>query len=280
MGLRVLWQQPVLGRVLGNVAWARRPVPTWPCRPPPPPVPHLSQDSPRHLAVLFTTLQMGRDRSARKAQYMYARTHARLARARHVAPSPRVQVINPDAGLLEVLQWTLLNNSVALLGYYAAALTIDRPWMGRTRMQIMGFTWLVRHLAWLGRQGQGSDARFAVRHPSSLHQFRARTAVALDTVPWHGGWYGTGARRTVCWRVQHRQYTDSRVATALHDRHVSLHAGCGRCRGTVASFLGAAFGARCDRPTVAYCAYRLAPACSRPLRSLCCSSYVRWSTVD
>jgi hypothetical protein len=37
--------------------------------------------------------------------------------------------------LLETLEWTLLNSFIALLGYYAAALTIDKPWMGRWRMQ-------------------------------------------------------------------------------------------------------------------------------------------------
>ena len=34
-----------------------------------------------------------------------------------------------------VLQWTLLNSFVALMGYYFAAFTIDLKWMGRFRMQ-------------------------------------------------------------------------------------------------------------------------------------------------
>lgn len=41
-----------------------------------------------------------------------------------------------------MLEWTLLNSTVALVGYYFAAFTIDRPWMGRTRMQSMGFAWM------------------------------------------------------------------------------------------------------------------------------------------
>eukprot|EP00884_Botryococcus_braunii_P001670 jgi/Botrbrau1/11503/Bobra.0198s0001.1 len=37
------------------------------------------------------------------------------------------------------LLWTFLNSGVALIGYYFAAFTVDRRWMGRLRMQIMGF---------------------------------------------------------------------------------------------------------------------------------------------
>ncbi|KXZ43854.1 hypothetical protein GPECTOR_79g133 [Gonium pectorale] len=53
-----------------------------------------------------------------------------------------IKIINPSAGLIQVLQWTLLNSSVALVGYYFAAFTIDKPWMGRMRMQMMGFAWM------------------------------------------------------------------------------------------------------------------------------------------
>lgn len=42
-----------------------------------------------------------------------------------------------------MLEWTLLNSAVALCGYYFAAFTIDKPWMGRMRMQCMGFAWMV-----------------------------------------------------------------------------------------------------------------------------------------
>ena len=44
-----------------------------------------------------------------------------------------------------VLQWTLLNSFVALMGYYFAAFTIDLKWMGRFRMQSTtgSGTWLV-----------------------------------------------------------------------------------------------------------------------------------------
>lgn len=53
-----------------------------------------------------------------------------------------IKIINPDSSLIQVLEWTLLNSTVALVGYYFAAFTIDRPWMGRTRMQSMGFAWM------------------------------------------------------------------------------------------------------------------------------------------
>jgi len=32
------------------------------------------------------------------------------------------------------------------VGYYFAAFTIDRPWMGRMRMQAMGFAWMGERL--------------------------------------------------------------------------------------------------------------------------------------
>lgn len=50
-----------------------------------------------------------------------------------------IAIINPDASVVQVLGWTLLNSTVALVGYYAAAFTVDKPWMGRRRMQVMGF---------------------------------------------------------------------------------------------------------------------------------------------
>ncbi|GFR43042.1 hypothetical protein Agub_g4047 [Astrephomene gubernaculifera] len=52
-----------------------------------------------------------------------------------------IKIINPSATLIQVLEWTLLNSAVALVGYYFAAFFIDKPWMGRMRMQMMGFTW-------------------------------------------------------------------------------------------------------------------------------------------
>lgn len=53
-----------------------------------------------------------------------------------------IKIINPYATNFEVLLWTSLNSFVALCGYYFAAFTIDRQWMGRTRMQAMGFLWI------------------------------------------------------------------------------------------------------------------------------------------
>lgn len=36
----------------------------------------------------------------------------------------------------QVLGFTLINSTVALAGYYAAAFTVDKAWMGRRRMQV------------------------------------------------------------------------------------------------------------------------------------------------
>ena len=41
--------------------------------------------------------------------------------------------------MIKVLEYNFLNSSVALFGYYFAAFTVDKPWMGRRRMQLMGF---------------------------------------------------------------------------------------------------------------------------------------------
>ncbi|KAL4429622.1 hypothetical protein ABPG77_008671 [Micractinium sp. CCAP 211/92] len=50
-----------------------------------------------------------------------------------------INVISPGASRYVQMQWTLLNSGIALLGYYCAAFTIDRRWMGRRRLQCMGF---------------------------------------------------------------------------------------------------------------------------------------------
>ena len=47
-----------------------------------------------------------------------------------------IGIIHPGANLIGQLEYNLLNSSVALFGYYLAAFTIDRPWMGRKRMQV------------------------------------------------------------------------------------------------------------------------------------------------
>ena len=36
----------------------------------------------------------------------------------------------------QVLGWTLVNSTVALAGYYFSAFTVDKPWMGRRRLQV------------------------------------------------------------------------------------------------------------------------------------------------
>ena len=50
-----------------------------------------------------------------------------------------IGIIQPGSSLIGQLQFNLLNSSVALVGYYAAAFTIDKPWMGRRRMQVAPF---------------------------------------------------------------------------------------------------------------------------------------------
>ncbi|KAL4458363.1 hypothetical protein ABPG75_013228 [Micractinium tetrahymenae] len=50
-----------------------------------------------------------------------------------------IAVISPGASRFVQVQWTLLNSGIALLGYYCAAFTIDRQWLGRRRLQCYGF---------------------------------------------------------------------------------------------------------------------------------------------
>ena len=38
-----------------------------------------------------------------------------------------------------MLEWTLLNSVVAYSGYILAAYSIDKKWMGRMRLQTIGF---------------------------------------------------------------------------------------------------------------------------------------------
>ncbi len=47
-----------------------------------------------------------------------------------------INVIHPGSSLVPLLEYNLLNSSVALFGYYFAAFTIDKVWMGRRRMQV------------------------------------------------------------------------------------------------------------------------------------------------
>ncbi|KIZ06012.1 Inorganic phosphate transporter PHO84 [Monoraphidium neglectum] len=45
----------------------------------------------------------------------------------------------PTATPFQRLQWTALNSGIALLGYWAAAALVDKPWYGRRKMQAVGF---------------------------------------------------------------------------------------------------------------------------------------------
>jgi MFS family permease len=53
-----------------------------------------------------------------------------------------IKTITGTSSVLVTIEYTLLNSTVALTGYYFAAFTIDRKWMGRRNMQIMGFSWM------------------------------------------------------------------------------------------------------------------------------------------
>jgi MFS family permease len=50
-----------------------------------------------------------------------------------------IKILSPGASILLVLEWTLLNSAVSLVGYYCSAFTVDKLWMGRVRLQSMGF---------------------------------------------------------------------------------------------------------------------------------------------
>jgi hypothetical protein len=50
-----------------------------------------------------------------------------------------ISVLYPGATEYAKMQWTVLNNAIALTGYWAAAALVDKPWYGRQRMQTIGF---------------------------------------------------------------------------------------------------------------------------------------------
>jgi MFS family permease len=54
-----------------------------------------------------------------------------------------IQAITGSKDNFTTMLYTLLNAAVSLVGYYVAAMTIDKPWMGRVRMQNMGFAMLM-----------------------------------------------------------------------------------------------------------------------------------------
>ncbi len=54
-----------------------------------------------------------------------------------------IQAITGSKDNFTTMTYTLLNAAVSLVGYYVAAMTIDKPWMGRVRMQNMGFLMLM-----------------------------------------------------------------------------------------------------------------------------------------
>lgn len=79
-----------------------------------------------------------------------------------------IAIINPSAksNIIQILEWTLLNSTVALTGYYFAAFTVDKKWMGRVRMQVMGFAWMALLF------GLCAGLYNTLLEPSNIHVFQ------------------------------------------------------------------------------------------------------------
>ncbi len=94
-------------------------------------------------------------------------------------------------------QWTVLNSFIALLGYYAAAMLVDKVWYGRKRMQTVGFAamfvfFIIIYGAWddmgaVGAPTAGAQAFQALYYLSSFfNQFGPNATtwlVAGEIVP-------------------------------------------------------------------------------------------------
>ncbi|CAL8468283.1 g7823 [Coccomyxa elongata] len=78
-----------------------------------------------------------------------------------------IKIINPSASLIQVLEWTLLNSFVAYIGYILAAYHIDKKWMGRMRLQSLGFLMSFILFICCGA------AYHQLIHPSNIHWFQA-----------------------------------------------------------------------------------------------------------
>lgn len=56
-----------------------------------------------------------------------------------VFQSTFIAILSPGASIFVTLLWTLLNSGVALIGYYLAATVVDNRYVGRLRLQLLGF---------------------------------------------------------------------------------------------------------------------------------------------
>lgn len=56
-----------------------------------------------------------------------------------VFQSQFIAILSPKASLFTNIAWTLLNSGCALVGYYVAAFTVDSKYVGRIRIQLLGF---------------------------------------------------------------------------------------------------------------------------------------------
>ena len=79
------------------------------------------------------------------------------------------------------MQWTVLNSAISLLGYWTAAVFVDKPWYGRMRMQVRGAAGLlVLHI--FGLQHSVCAGRLSLDSQGwcqpSAHARRARAALA------------------------------------------------------------------------------------------------------
>jgi MFS family permease len=56
-----------------------------------------------------------------------------------VFQSTFIAILSPGASIFTTLLWTLLNSGIALIGYYLAATVVDNRYVGRVRLQLLGF---------------------------------------------------------------------------------------------------------------------------------------------
>eukprot|EP00884_Botryococcus_braunii_P017221 jgi/Botrbrau1/4182/Bobra.0192s0042.1 len=79
-----------------------------------------------------------------------------------------INIISGGHASIQVnLMWTALNSFIALVGYYFAAFTIDKKWMGRVRLQNMGF--LIVFVCFLVC---GVEYDWLISTPQTLHLFQ------------------------------------------------------------------------------------------------------------
>lgn len=82
-----------------------------------------------------------------------------------------IAILYPRATPFERIQWSVLNSLVALSGYYAAAILIDKPWYGRLRCQNIGF--IAMFICSMIIYAQWSEFTSAANQPQGMRIFQA-----------------------------------------------------------------------------------------------------------